>query len=69
LFGFIAILAVLSFIERGLLKSPSYFWVFFIISAAAWLLLRMDSARFLKANPLIYEEEPEPAMIGFPEND
>ncbi len=68
LFGFIAVLAVLSFIERGLLKSPSYFWVFFIVSAAAWLLLRMDGARFLKANPLIYEEEPEPAMIGFPDN-
>jgi hypothetical protein len=68
LFGCIALLAVLAFIERGLLKSPSYFWIFFIVSTAAWLLLRMDSARFIKANPLIYEEEPEPAMIGFPDN-
>ncbi|MBE3041828.1 hypothetical protein IMZ48_04455, partial [Candidatus Bathyarchaeota archaeon] len=68
LLGFIALLAVLSFIEKGLLRNPSYFWLFFVISAISWVLLRMNSARFLKGNPLIYEEEPEPAMVVFPDN-
>ncbi len=68
LFGFIALLAALSFIEKGLLRNPSYFWIFFVVSTTAWLLLRMNSARFLKANPLIYEEEPEPVMTVFPDN-
>jgi len=68
LLGFIALLAVLSFIEKGLLRNPSYFWLFFVISAISWVLLRMNSARFLKTNPLIYEEEPEPAMVVFPDN-
>ncbi len=68
LLGFIALLAVLSNIEMGLLRKPSYFWVFFVLSAISWVLLRMNSARFLKTNPLIYEEEPEPAMIVFPGN-
>jgi protein-S-isoprenylcysteine O-methyltransferase Ste14 len=68
LLGFVVLLAVLSSIEKGLLRNPGYFWIFFAISAIAWTFLRLDSARFLKANPLIYEEEPEQVMIVFPDD-
>jgi hypothetical protein len=50
------------------LKHAGYFWLFLLVSAVLWAFLRIHSARFLKDHPLVYEEEPEPAMIGFPED-
>jgi hypothetical protein len=67
LVGGIGLLALLSSLEKALLKEPGYFWVFLPVCAAIWAVLRIRSARFLRDHPLVYEEEPEPALIGFPE--
>jgi len=66
--GLLALLSALSILEKDLLSHPGRFWAFLPISAVLWVFLRSRSARFLKDNPLVYEEEPEPAMIGFPED-
>jgi hypothetical protein len=68
LVGLLALLAALSALEKALLAHPGSFWVFIPAAAVLWAILRILNARFLKGNPLIYEEEPEPAMIGFPED-
>ncbi len=65
--GLLALLTSLAALERGLLSHPGRFWIFLPVAAVLWAFLRDRSARFLERNPLIYEEEPEPAMIGFPE--
>ncbi len=66
-FGLLALLAALAYLEKGLLAHPATFAVFLPGAAALWTVLRIANARFLETHPLIYEEEPEPAMIGFPE--
>lgn len=64
----LGLLTALSSLDRALLKSPGYFWwVFLPASAAVWAGLRIRNASFLRDHPLVFEEEPEPAMIGFPE--
>ncbi|MGZ5440196.1 MAG: hypothetical protein ACXWFJ_10105, partial [Candidatus Aminicenantales bacterium] len=68
LIGVLGLLAALSSLEKALLGRPGYFWVFLPVSAFIWAFLRSSNARFLKDHPLVYEEEPEPAMTGFPEN-
>jgi hypothetical protein len=55
-------------LEKSLLSHPGRFWAFLPVSAALGAFLELKSARFLKGNPLIYDEEPEPAMVGFPED-
>jgi hypothetical protein len=68
LLGLLALLAVLAGLGKSLLSHPGLFWAFLPVSAALGAYLELKSARFLKDNPLIYEEEPEPAMVGFPED-
>jgi hypothetical protein len=68
LVGLLGLLAALSSLEKALLRHPGYFWGFLLISVVIWALLRIHNTRFLRTNPLIYEEEPEPAMIGFPDD-
>ncbi|HOW85231.1 MAG TPA: hypothetical protein P5119_08720 [Candidatus Aminicenantes bacterium] len=65
--GLLALLAALAAVEKALLAHPGSFGAFIPASAALWAVLRIDSARFLRDHPLIYEEEPEPALVGFPE--
>lgn len=67
LFGLLALLALLAALEKSLLGHPGRFPAFIAAASALGAFLELQSARFLKDNPLIYEEEPEPAMIGFPE--
>jgi hypothetical protein len=67
LVGFLALLAALAGLEKALLGHPARFAIFLAVAAALGFVLDRRSARFLRANPLIYEEEPEPAMIGFPD--
>lgn len=64
--GLLVLLTVLAGLEKALLSRPGRFWVFLPVSAALWALLWVRNARFLEDHPLIYEEEPEPAMVGFP---
>jgi hypothetical protein len=59
---------VLANLDKALLGHQGLFWAFFPAAAALWIILRIANARFLDSHPLIYEDEPEPAMIGFPEN-
>lgn len=66
--GLLALLAALSALEKALLAHPGAFLAFLPASAGLWAVLRIDNARFLKGSGLVYEEEPEPAMIGFPED-
>lgn len=66
LVGLLALLAVLAGLEKSLLGRPWRFPVFLAAAAAVGAFLNIKSARFLKDNPLIYDEEPEPAMVGFP---
>jgi hypothetical protein len=66
--GLLALLAALAGLEKALLSHPGRFWAFLPVAAALGVFLDLRSARFLKDNPLIYDEEPEPAMIGFPED-
>jgi hypothetical protein len=67
LFGVIALLAALANLEKALLHHRMAFLAFFPAAGLAGLALRRLNARFLETHPLVYEEEPEPAMIGFPE--
>jgi hypothetical protein len=55
-------------IERELLRAPWEFVYFFAASACLWLALRIDAERFYRGASLLYEEEPDPAMVTFPEN-
>ena len=64
---FISFIVLFSFIEKELLRDPSRFFLFFAFSAGVWAVLRIGSVRFLKTHPLIYDEEPEPALITFPD--
>lgn len=66
--GLISFLAISSFIEKELLRDPSKFIIFFAFSLLIWAALRIGSVRFLKTHPLIYDEEPEPALVTFPED-
>jgi len=66
--GLVGLLAALSGLEKAVLKHAGYFWIFLFVSAVLWVFLRISNAHFLKDHALVYEEEPEPAMIGFPED-
>ncbi|HSA95584.1 MAG TPA: hypothetical protein VLJ16_06010, partial [Acidobacteriota bacterium] len=68
LLGFLALLAALAGLEKALLGHPARFVIFLAAAVALSIVLDLRSVRSLKDNPLIYEEEPEPAMIGFPED-
>jgi hypothetical protein len=68
LIGLLALLATLAGLEKALLARPGLFWAFFPVSAALWAYLWRHNASFLKDHPLIYDEEPEPALVGFPED-
>ena len=68
LVGFLALLSALSGLEKALLGHPGRFWVFLPVFGALWAFGWAGNTRFLKANALVFDEEPEPAMVGFPED-
>ena len=54
--------------ERRLLARPAGFLYFYAAAAGVWALLRVREGRLLRrAGRLLFEEEPEPAMVVFPE--
>jgi hypothetical protein len=53
-------------VERRLLERPAGFLYFYALAAALWGLLRLKEGRLLRGGPLLYEEEPEPALVVFP---
>ena len=66
--AFILFLSAAARIERELLRAPSYFAIFLAISACFWMAFWIGNRRFYRGTTLIYEEEPEPALVTFPEN-
>lgn len=60
--------SITSAIEEELLRVPWQFVYFFALSAGLWLAFRIDGQRFYRGASLLYEEEPDPAMVTFPEN-
>jgi uncharacterized protein YhhL (DUF1145 family) len=60
--------SITSAIEKELLRVPWEFVYFFAISAGLWLAFRVDGRHFYRGASLLYEEEPDPAMVTFPEN-
>lgn len=66
---FLAVLlagAALAAIEKAILADPRRGFVFGALAAAAWAALREGNRRFYRSAPLLFDEEPEPALIGFP---
>ncbi len=59
-------LTVLSRLERAILLSPSKFPAFILSLTAVLVSIRIFNSRFYRLRPLIYEEIPEEAMVGFP---
>ncbi len=68
LLGLLLLLSALSGLEKSLLGHPWRFAAFLLVSAALWAFLWVRNALYLRDNPLVFDEEPEPAMVGFPED-
>ena len=56
----------LAAVEKAILADPRRGFVFLALAAAAWAALREGNRRFYRSAPLLFDEEPEPALIGFP---
>jgi len=65
----IAAVAIMPVIERSLLRNPSGFGLFLGFSAVFWIWLKVDSLRYLRTHPLIYDEEPESVFVTFLEDE
>jgi hypothetical protein len=65
--GFFAFFSLMSTIERALLRAPGKFPFFLAAAAGIWLAFRLANLRFYKGSSLVFEEEPEPALVTFPE--
>ena len=57
----------LAAIEKTILMNPGRGVVFLAFAAAAIFAMRVGSKRFYRVTPLLFEEEPEAAMVTFPE--
>ena len=64
---FLAFLALVSRLEKALLPSPSAFALFLAAAAGLWLAVHLGNRRFYSRTLLLFEDEPEPAMVTFPE--
>lgn len=64
---FLVFLALVSRLEKALLGSPSGFSVFLAAAAGLWLAVHFGNRRFYARTSLLFEDEPEPAMVTFPE--
>jgi hypothetical protein len=65
---FLGFFSLTAAIEKELRRAPLKFIYFFAISAGLWLAVRLANTRFYRGASLIYEEQPEPVMVTFPEN-
>lgn len=57
----------LAVVEKSILAVPARGFVFLAVAAAAWAALREGNRRFYRSSGLLFDEEPEPALIGFPD--
>ncbi len=65
--GIVVLLTLASKLEIWLFRRPSRFGFWFLGIAAAASVLEWMDERLFGSLPLVYEEEPEPALVGFPE--
>lgn len=68
LFAFMIFLAAMGALERTLLAEPSKFAGFFLGAGAAWAAFHAGNVRAFRKASLLFEEEPEPALLTFPES-
>jgi hypothetical protein len=56
----------LTSVEKAILRAPQRGSVFLAVAAVLWIALREGNRRFYRATALLYEDEPEAAMIELP---
>ena len=59
--------ALTAAVEKSLLRTPSRFVFFFAAAACVRLAFAAGNRRFYRSAALIYEEQPEPALVTFPD--
>jgi hypothetical protein len=67
LIGVLLCATALAVVEKSILAVPARGFVFLAVAAAAWAALREGNRRFYRSSDLLFDEEPEPALIGFPD--
>jgi hypothetical protein len=67
LLGLLLTLMALASIEKAILMDPGRGIAFLAVAAAALFAMRFGNRRFYKTTPLLFEEQPEAAMVTFPE--
>lgn len=65
--SFLAFLTLVSRLERALLVSPSGYAVFLAAAAGLWLAVHFANRRYYGRTLLLFEDQPEPAMVTFPD--
>jgi hypothetical protein len=65
--SFLAFLALVSRLERALLESGPAFVGFLTGAAGLWLAVHLANRRYYGRTPLLFEDEPEPAMVTLPD--
>jgi hypothetical protein len=65
--GSFAFFSLMSVIERAILRAPGMVPVFLAAAAGVWLAFRAANARFYRTASLVFEEQPEPALLTLPE--
>ena len=68
LIGLLLTMMALAAIEKTILTDPGRGVVFLAVAAAALFAMRMGNRRFYKTSSLLFEEEPQAAMVTFPES-
>jgi hypothetical protein len=67
LIGLLLSMMALAAIEKAILRDPTRGVIFMAFAAAALFAMRFGNRRFYKTTSLLFEEEPEAAMVTFPE--
>lgn len=67
LIGLLLTMMALAAIEKTILKNPGRGVVFLAVAVAALSAMRVGNRRFYRIMPLLFEEEPEAAMVTFPD--
>ncbi len=65
--AFLLFLALVSRLERALLVSAPGFAVFLAAAAGLWLAVRLSDRKYYARTRLLFEDEPEPALVTFPD--
>ena len=65
LLGFALYMWGFSALGMILLRNPIFYFIYYLLLADALYLLRRYRLKRENANPVVFDEEPEPAMLGF----